>query len=202
VVLAGGGQRLAVEVDQVLGESEVLMKPLAWPLTHVPSVGGAVILPSGRLGFVLNVHDLLRTALRPDFQVRPAQAADGHRLADRKSILIAEDSITARTLFKHVLEAAGFRVRTCVDGMEAWNVLAGEIFDLVVSDVEMPRMTGFELTERIRQDARLTDIPVILITSLETREDRERGVDVGASAYIVKRSFDQSDLLSIIGRLI
>lgn len=203
VVLAAAGQRLAVEVDHVQGESEILMKPLAWPLTQVPGVAGAVALPSGRLGFVLNVHDLLRTALRPDFQARAARpVTPTATLQGRKSILIAEDSITARTLFKHVLEAAGFRVRTCVDGLEAWNVLAAETFDLVVSDVEMPRMSGFELTQRIRQDARTADIPVILITSLETREDKERGVDVGASAYIVKKSFDQSDLLDIIGRLI
>lgn len=202
VVLAAAGQRLAVEVDHVVGESEILMKPLAWPLTRVPAVAGAVALPSGRLGFVLNVHELLRAALRPDFQALAARPVTNPAAQTRKSILIAEDSITARALFKHVLEAAGFRVRTCVDGMEAWNVLAGELFDLVVSDVEMPRMGGFELTERIRQEPRLSDIPVILITSLETREDRERGVDVGASAYIVKRSFDQSDLLDIIGRLI
>ncbi|MFV3130275.1 hybrid sensor histidine kinase/response regulator [Niveispirillum sp. KHB5.9] len=202
IVLAAAGQRLAVEVDHVAGESEILMKPLGWPLTRVPAVAGAVALPSGRLGFVLNVHDLLRTALRPDFQSMSMRPDRNAAAPERKSILIAEDSITARTLFKHVLEAAGFRVRTCVDGMEAWNVLAGETFDLVVSDVEMPRMGGFELTERIRKEPRLTDIPLILITSLETREDRERGVDVGASAYIVKRSFDQSDLLEIIGRLI
>lgn len=202
IVLAAAGQRLAVEVDHVLGESEILMKPLGWPLTRVPAVAGAVALPSGRLGFVLNVHELLRAALRPDFQAMAVRPATHAVATARKSILIAEDSITARTLFKHVLEAAGFRVRTCVDGMEAWNVLAGELFDLVVSDVEMPRMSGFELTERIRQEPRLSDIPVILITSLETREDRERGVDVGASAYIVKKSFDQSDLLEIIGRLI
>ncbi|MGQ3046653.1 MAG: hybrid sensor histidine kinase/response regulator [Niveispirillum sp.] len=202
VVLAAAGQRLAVEVETVLGEAEILMKPLAWPLTRVPGVAGAVALPSGRLGFVLNVHDLLRAALRPDFQARAMRPVTSNTAPARKSILIAEDSITARTLFKHVLEAAGFRVRTCVDGMEAWNVLAGEMFDLVVSDVEMPRMSGFELIANIRQDPRLSEIPAILITSLETREDRERGVDVGASAYIVKKSFDQSDLLEIIGRLI
>lgn len=202
VVLAAAGQRLAVEVETILGEAEILMKPLAWPLTRVPGVAGAVALPSGRLGFVLNVHDLLRTALRPDFKAHAARPVTANMAPARKSILIAEDSITARTLFKHVLEAAGFRVRTCVDGMEAWNVLAGEMFDLVVSDVEMPRMSGFELIANIRQDPRLSEIPAILITSLETREDRERGVDVGASAYIVKKSFDQSDLLEIIGRLI
>lgn len=202
LVLAGAGHRIAVEVEQVVGENEVLMKGLGWPLTRVSCIAGAMMLPSGGQGFVLNVHDLLRNALRPDFKGRPARSLTNMAAPARKSILIAEDSITARTLFKHVLEAAGYRVRTAVDGMEAWGILNGETFDLVVSDVEMPRMSGFELTAKIRQDSRLGETPVILITSLESREDREHGVDVGASAYIVKKSFDQSDLLNMIGRLI
>lgn len=202
LVLAGGGQRVAVEVDQVVGETEILMKGLGWPLTRSPCIAGAMMLPSGGLGFVLNVHDLLRTSMRPDLKRRPARSLVDMAGPARRSILIAEDSITARTLFKHVLEAAGYRVRTAVDGQEAWNLLEAESFDLVVSDVEMPRLSGFELTTRIRQDARLSDLPVILITSLESREDRERGVDAGANAYIVKKSFDQSDLLNMIGRLL
>lgn len=203
LVLAGGGQRVAVEVDQVVGETEILMKGLGWPLKQNPCIAGAMMLPSGGLGFVLNVHDLLRTSLRPDLKRRPARSSlEDMTGPARRSILIAEDSITARTLFKHVLEAAGYRVRTAVDGQEAWTLLGSESFDLVVSDVEMPRLSGFELTARIRQDKRLSDLPVILITSLESREDRERGVDAGANAYIVKKSFDQSDLLNTIGRLL
>jgi two-component system chemotaxis sensor kinase CheA len=202
LVVAAAGQRIAIEVDQIVGETEILMKSLGWPLGQVSCVAGATLLPAGGLGFVLNVHDLLRSALRQDFPSRPARSLASVATPQRKSILIAEDSITARTLFKHVLEAAGYRVRTAVDGLEAWGLLSAESFDLVVSDVEMPRMSGFELTAKIRHDTRTGDIPVILITSLESREDRERGVDVGASAYIVKKSFDQSDLLDTIGRLI
>jgi two-component system chemotaxis sensor kinase CheA len=202
LVVAAAGQRIAIEVDQIVGETEILMKSLGWPLTQVSCVAGAIMLPSGGLGFVLNVHDLLRSALRQDFPARPTRNLTSMAAPARKSILIAEDSITARTLFKHVLEAAGYRVRTAVDGLDAWGLLTGEDFDLVVSDVEMPRMSGFDLTAKIRQDTRMGDVPVILITSLETREDRERGLDVGASAYIVKKSFDQSDLLDTISRLI
>ncbi|SNS48633.1 MULTISPECIES: response regulator [unclassified Azospirillum] len=202
LVVAAAGQRIAIEVDQIIGETEILMKSLGWPLAQVACVAGAIMLPSGGLGFVLNVHELLRSALRQDFPTRPARSLTSMAAPARKSILIAEDSITARTLFKHVLEAAGYRVRTAVDGLEAWGLLAEESFDLIVSDVEMPRMSGFELTGKIRHDPRTADLPVILITSLETREDRERGVDVGASAYIVKKSFDQSDLLDMIGRLL
>ena len=102
---------------------------------------------------------------------------------------------------KNLLEAAGYRTQVAVDGMEAWGALKTETFDLVITDVDMPRMDGFELTRSIRGDRRLADLPVILVTALESREDKERGIDVGANAYVVKSSFDQSNLLEIIRRL-
>jgi two-component system chemotaxis sensor kinase CheA len=118
----------------------------------------------------------------------------------QKSILVAEDSITSRTLLKNILEAAGYRVETSVDGVDAFTKLRSGAFDLVVSDVDMPRMNGFGLTAKIRGDKRFADLPVILVTALDSREDREHGIDVGASAYIVKSSFDQSNLLEVIRR--
>jgi two-component system, chemotaxis family, sensor kinase CheA len=117
-------------------------------------------------------------------------------------VLVVEDSITARTLLRSIIEAAGYAVTTAVDGVDAFTALRTGDFALVVSDVDMPRMNGFELTARIRADQRLAELPVILVTALESREDRERGIDVGADAYIVKSSFDQSNLLAAIGRLL
>ena len=96
----------------------------------------------------------------------------------RLSILVVEDSITARTLFKTILESAGYEVTTAVDGIDAFTALQAAEFDLVVSDVEMPRMNGFDLTAKIRADKRHSDLPVVLVTALESREDRERGIDV------------------------
>jgi two-component system, chemotaxis family, sensor kinase CheA len=118
------------------------------------------------------------------------------------SILVAEDSITSRMLVKGILESAGYAVKTAVDGAEAFALLRTEHFDLVVSDVEMPRLNGFDLTAKIRADKELADLPVVLVTALETREDRERGVDVGANAYLVKSNFNQSDLIEAVRRLI
>lgn len=115
---------------------------------------------------------------------------------------MAEDSITSRTLLKSILELAGYKVKTAIDGADALAVFATEAFDLVVSDVEMPRMSGLELTARIRAGKRLAQLPVVLVTALDSREDRERGVDVGANAYIVKSSFDQGNLLEVVRRLI
>jgi two-component system chemotaxis sensor kinase CheA len=120
----------------------------------------------------------------------------------QKSILIVEDSITSRTLLKNILESAGYRVKTTVDGIDAYTVLKTDAFDLVVSDIEMPRMNGFDLVSKIREDGKTADLPIVLVTGLESREDRERGVEVGANAYIVKRSFDQSNLLEVIGKLL
>jgi two-component system chemotaxis sensor kinase CheA len=117
-------------------------------------------------------------------------------------VLVVDDSITTRTMEKNLLESAGYRVRVAVDGLEAMTLLKTEPVDLVLSDIDMPRMDGFELTARIRTDRQLADLPVVLVTALESREDKERGIEVGANAYVVKSSFDQSNLLGILQRLV
>jgi two-component system chemotaxis sensor kinase CheA len=119
-----------------------------------------------------------------------------------KKILVVDDTLTARILLKNIFESAGFTITLANDGMEALEALKTEQFDLVVTDTEMPLLNGFELTEKIRQDARLTEPPVIIVTSMTSREDREKGVAAGANAYFVKSSFDQSNLLDVIGTLI
>ena len=103
---------------------------------------------------------------------------------------------------KNLLEAAGYQVRVAADGVEGWTILKSEVIDLVVSDIDMPRLDGFELTARIRADQALAELPVVLVTVLESRENKERGIAVGANAYVAKSSFDQSNLLGIIGRLV
>jgi two-component system chemotaxis sensor kinase CheA len=116
-------------------------------------------------------------------------------------VLVAEDSITSRTLLKGILENAGYRVETAADGVDAFSTLRSGSFDLVVSDVDMPRLNGFGLTAKIRADKKLAELPVVLVTALDSRQDREHGIDVGASAYIVKGSFDQGNLLDVVRRL-
>ena len=151
---------------------------------------------------ILNVFDLVKSPLERTDGFYNTQVSEQDQEANKKSILVAEDSITSRTLIKNILEAAGFNVKTAVDGQEAFTSLKTEEFDLVVSDVDMPRMNGFELTAKIRGHMRLEETPVVLLTGRESREDRERGIDVGADAYIVKSSFDQSNLVEVIQRLI
>lgn len=203
VVLGTGLARIAFRVDEVLGEQEVLVKNLGPQLARVRNVAGASVLGTGRIAPVLNVPDLMKSAVQLATAPRPAAAVAGKPAQQQqRSILVAEDSITSRALLKNILESAGFRVTTAADGIDAYTTLKAGSFDLVVSDVEMPRMDGFDLAAKIRADKHLAALPVVLVTALESREHRERGIDAGANAYIVKSSFDQSNLLEVIGRFI
>jgi two-component system chemotaxis sensor kinase CheA len=198
----GGEHAVAFEVERILGEQEILFKRLGPQLRRVRNVAGATVLGSGQIALVLSASDLIRSALESGAALfgKAKEAHDDGKAAKR--VLLAEDSITSRTLLRNVLAASGFEVRAVVDGMEAWNALEEETFDVVVSDVEMPRLGGFDLTARIRSDPRFAHLPVVLVTSLESREDRERGISVGADAYLVKSSFDQEHLLEVVRRFV
>ncbi len=199
VVIGSAERRMAFLVDEVLSEQEVLVKPLGRQLSRVRNIAAATVLGTGKVALVLNVSDLLKSAVKiaPSLTEGIADGPDNSR-----SVLVVEDSITARTLLKNILESAGYDVQTAVDGVDGITTLKSRDFDLVVSDVEMPRMNGFDLTAKIRSDKRFSELPVVLVTALDSREDKERGIDVGANAYIVKSNFDQSNLLEVIGRLI
>ena len=205
VVLGSRLLRVAFLVEEIVGEQEVLVKALVRPLIRVRNIAGASVLGSGRIAPVLNTADLLKSAVKrpasaPEFTQELSPRKDER--AKKQSILVVEDSITSRVLLKNILESAGYRVSTAVDGVDGYTTLKTGAFDLVVSDVEMPRMDGFGLTAQIRAEKQFSGLPVVLVTALESREHRERGIDVGANAYIVKGSFDQSNLLEVIQRLI
>ncbi|TAM59440.1 MAG: hybrid sensor histidine kinase/response regulator [Rhodanobacter sp.] len=211
LVLGLGSTRIAFRVDGILGEQAVLVKPLGRSLAHVRNVAGASVLGTGQVVPVLNVSALLQAACQPSAVQRTSAAplaparqwpAGQAAAAEQPSILVVEDSITSRSLLKNILESAGYRVTTAVDGADGYATLKTGTFDLIVCDVEMPRMDGFELTAKVRADKQLSELPVVLVTALGSREHRERGIDVGANAYIVKSSFDQSNLLEIVRRLI
>lgn len=202
VVVATAEKRIAFLVDEVLYEQEVLMKSLGPQLSRVRNIAGATVLDAGSVVPILNVPDLMKSAVRAGTAAGQRPAAPTEEATEKQSILVVEDSITARTLIQNILEAAGYSVVTAVDGIDGFTKLRSGAFHLVVSDVEMPRMNGFDLTTKIRGDQKLAEVPVVLVTALESREDREHGIEVGANAYIVKRSFDQSNLLEAVRRLI
>jgi len=201
VVVRSADRQAAFLVDEVLGEQEVMVKGLGRRLARVRNISGASISDSGEVILILNAADLVEGA---SGAAAPGQVDAVRDTAPARSgsLLIAEDSITARTLVKSILEGAGYQVAAAVDGMDALTRLKTGSFDLLVSDVDMPRMNGFELTARIRADKNLAELPVVLVTALGSQKDREYGIEVGANAYIVKSDFDQSNLLEIIRRLL
>jgi len=205
IILGSAEKRLAFRVDAVTNAQEVVIKPLPKPFLRVRHLVGASILGTGEVVLVVNAADLLRASAPANApQAAPAPPEETRP----RTIMVVDDSITTRTLEKNILEAAGFVVRAYADGLEAWNALQADgctpdgVFDLVVSDVSMPRLNGFDLTVRVRGDQRLKNLPVVLVTSLESREDREHGLQAGADAYITKGAFDQDNLLETIRRLV
>lgn len=201
VLLVSGVYRIGFKVDDLVDEQQVLVKVLGKLLRRVRNFSGATIMGSGKVVPVLNVTDLMKSAVRIKGRKNEA-STDELFIPKTGKILVVEDSITSRTMLKNILETAGYQVITAVDGTDAFTKARTGDFDIVVSDVDMPKLNGFELTAKIRSDKKLSEIPVVLITALESRDDRERGIEVGADAYIIKSSFDQTNLLEIIRKLI
>lgn len=201
IVLRVGDQNVAFQVDLILHEQEVLVKSMGKQLMRVRNFAGATVLGSGKVVPILNVADLFKS-IRKSPARTPGEFLRRESEQVRHAILVAEDSITSRMLLKNILESAGYLVATAVDGADALAQLKTQPFDAMISDVDMPRMNGFDLTAAVRRDQHLAELPVVLVTSLDAREDRERGIDAGANAYIVKSSFDHSNLLETLERLL
>ncbi|WP_250986489.1 hybrid sensor histidine kinase/response regulator [Methanoculleus oceani] len=198
VIIAYGAGQIGCMVDEVIRVQEIVVRPLGSQLRSVRRIEGAVILGDGSVALVLDPLELIQDAMQAD-RSAPPPALPGET---GRRILVVEDSVTSRVLLQTVLEGAGYQVETAVDGIDAFARLKQHEFDMVVSDVDMPRMNGFTLTEKIRAEGRqLAGLRVALVTSLDSPEDRERGKAVGADAYIVKSSFETGDFLEMIHRL-
>jgi two-component system chemotaxis sensor kinase CheA len=199
-VLVAGERRLAVVVDELTEAREIMLQPLRHGPDPLPLISGAAMLDTGRVALILDPAAVVAAglSLRTPGVVR-AEAAAGPA---RRTVLVVDDSLTTRTLEQSILEAAGYDVVTAADGVEGWRAIQERGADAVVADIEMPRMDGFALCEAIRSAKRLTRLPVILVTALETPEHRARGLAVGADAYIGKSSFDQKNLLDTLRQLL
>lgn len=206
LVVSAGGRRIAAACDTLLGEEEVVVKPLG-PLFRVDGYLGAAILGDGRIALLLDAMALTRgqrrvaSPLPSVASAGPGESEDAVDLAPK--VLVVEDSFTVRELQRGILEAAGYRVATARDGRDALDVLGrDDEIALVITDIEMPEMDGFALTQAIRADAVRSSLPIVVVTSLGSEEDRRRGIDAGADAYMVKRSFDQQAMLETVERLL
>jgi two-component system, chemotaxis family, sensor kinase CheA len=194
------GDYLGILVDELLEQQQIVVKALNKLLRNVPNISGASILGSGEICMVLNPLDLF-------------VAAGGKLVSSERrlsltteyqppNILLVEDSIPIRTQVQRILADAGYNVTAAVDGLDGFNQLQAGSFDAIVSDVEMPNMTGLEMTKSIREIAAYQDLPIVLVTTLAKEEHRQRGLQAGASAYLTKGDFDQSLLLNTLKTLI
>ncbi|SHJ80192.1 two-component system, chemotaxis family, sensor kinase CheA [Roseomonas rosea] len=203
VLLARGGARLALAVSALCDARSLVVTEVDAPGVDAALVSGAALLEGDAVALVLRPDGILDRGLRE--ALRPAATAPPPAPERRqRHVLVVDDSITTRTLERSILEAGGYRVTLAVDGVEALNSLRepGVSVDLVLADVEMPRMDGFGLLEAIRADPALSGLPVILMTSRDSPGDVQRGMELGASAYLTKQGFDQQALLAAIGQLI
>ena len=201
IVAEGSEGRFGILVEAVHEEQELVFKELRGPLRNQKTFTGAALLGNGDIVPILDVNALFDLASRaPSTDAAPALPRRTPARVCR--VLVVDDSLVAGELQKNILLAAGYESEIASDGVEALECLHRKEWDLVVADVDMPRMTGFELTERIRADEQFRDIPVIIVTSRDTVDDRRRGFEVGADAYVLKREFDQSQLLDTVRRLI
>lgn len=201
VVLQGGGRRLAVSVDRFLSVRDAVIKSFSHNGTPNGKVPGAFILDDGSVALVVNTSGLMESfTAAKDPPPLKITAKKTERTTSR--VLVVDDSITTRTLEKSILEAHGFQVNVSVDGLDALRRLRLEPVDLVVADIQMPRMDGFVLLKELKRDKSLSQIPVILVTSRDSPDDRRLGLELGAEAYIVKQKFDQKELLEAIRQLI
>jgi chemotaxis protein histidine kinase CheA len=198
-IVRDGEECLALIVDELLGREERVVKPVPRNLQAIRIVCGATVEEGNRVACVLHVPELIRTSARKAAALQPEAPAEAPAGA---LVLVVDDSVNTQEIEKGILEAHGYRVELAEDGLEALEKARARAFDLVITDVEMPRMDGFTLTERLREAPGYREVPVIIVTSREKAEDKRRGIQAGADAYIVKGAFDQSRLLETVISLI
>jgi len=204
VVRHANGQQLAWAVDRLEGESELVVKDLGPFLGRVPCVAGATIDGDGSVVCLLDLRELADRAVGTTTFAAPAPAPKrpAQPVGKRARILVVEDSVGVRELERVILEGAGYLVETAVDGLDGASRLRDEPADLVLSDVEMPGMDGFDLTRTIRRTKGWENVPVVIMTSRGEDHARQAGLDAGCSAYLLKNEFDQEQLVSTVRRLV
>ncbi|MBD1868928.1 Hpt domain-containing protein [Cyanobacteria bacterium FACHB-471] len=199
VLLKVGEERAGFFINRLFDAQEIVIKPQSQVLKRVRHVAGATILPTGEVCTILNAPDLIKSLKE---QNTPVLALKPKTVRRKPTILLVEDSVPVRTQEKRLLERAGYEVVIAVDGLDGYNKLQTRSFDAVLSDVEMPNMDGLSLTAKIRQQQEYKNLPIILVTTLDSDADKKRGADAGADAYVIKGKFNQDVLLEILERLV
>jgi len=208
VVVNERNQLYGIEVDRLLGEADLVVRPLDPRLGKAPGISSASLSEAGEPILILDVEDLIASIdklLSGGARLETRRTSDDASTAagsDRKRILVVDDSITVRETERQLLENAGYRVEVAVDGADGWNAVRLGEFDLVVSDIDMPRMNGYEFVSKIRADNRLENLPVIVVSYKDREEDRIKGLDAGADYYLTKSSFQDDTFIQAVRDLV
>lgn len=201
VIVQSAEKKIGLLVDELFGRQEIIRKNLGYPLEKIKDIAGATILGNGKVMLILDIPSIIESAEGVVIK-RPKIEAHLPEKKKRRTILLAEDVLSTAMLEKNVLESVGYSVVIARDGQEALERAAQEKFDLIITDVLMPRVDGFELTARLKKDKLHKDVPVIIVTTRESDADKRRGMEAGAQAYILKSEFTSEGLLETIERLI
>ncbi|MBH3414621.1 hybrid sensor histidine kinase/response regulator [Pseudomonas putida] len=205
VVIREREQLYGVAVERLVGERVLVVMPLDPRLGKVQDISAGALLDDGSVVLIIDVEDLLRSVeklLSTGRLERIERGAQGARGASRKRVLVVDDSLTVRELQRKLLGNRGYDVAVAVDGMDGWNALRSEDFDLLITDIDMPRMDGIELVTLVRRDQRLQSLPGMVVSYKDREEDRRRGLDAGADYYLAKASFHDDALLDAVVELI
>jgi two-component system sensor histidine kinase and response regulator WspE len=205
ILLAAEGHTYGLAVDRLVGERELVIRPLDSRLGKIRNISAAALMEDGSAVLIVDTEDLIRSAANLVATGTLGNVSDGilPSVGNRqKRILIVEDSLTVRELERKLLASGGYEVEVAVDGMDGWNAVRTGNFDLVLTDVDMPRMDGIELVTLIKQDARTKSVPVMIVSYKDRPEDRNRGLQAGADYYLAKGNFHDQKLLSAVADLI
>jgi two-component system sensor histidine kinase and response regulator WspE len=205
IVIGARTERYGLAVDRVLGERQVVVRPLDPRLGKVPNISAASLMDDGSPLLIVDVEDLVHSInrlLTGGVRVDRIASQASAKKEVRKRVLIVDDSLTVREVERKLLANRGYDVAVAVDGAEGWNTVRSGRFDLIISDIDMPRMNGIELVTRIRADARFKNIPIMIVSYKEREEDRLKGMEAGANYYLTKSSFHDESLLEAVVELI
>jgi two-component system sensor histidine kinase and response regulator WspE len=205
VVIGQGAASYGVVVDRFLGERMLVVQPLDKRLGKVPNIAAGALMENGDPLLIADLDDWLRAVekLVVDGELGRVSAGTARVVAaSKKRVLVVDDSLTVRELERKLLAGRGYDVTIAVDGMDGWNAVRSERFDLVITDIDMPRLDGIELVTLIRRDPHLRETPVMIVSYKDRAEDRQRGLDAGADYYLAKGSFHDQTLLDAVRDLI
>jgi two-component system sensor histidine kinase and response regulator WspE len=205
VVLGEFSNTFGLIVDKLLGETELVVRPLDQRLGKVPCVSSASINDEGQPVLILDIDDIASTVEKMNAKTINSSAELSPvniKNLEPKDILVVDDSPTVRETQRQILTNAGYRVTLAADGMDGWNTLRSKEFDLVVTDIDMPRLNGFQFLELIKKDLHLKSIPVIIVSYKDRKEDHDHGYSLGANAYLTKNSFKDDTFIQTIKDLL